>query len=824
MTPISGKKSFFHFLGFHKKSLHLYNKENKSNNKTDKDHNNNDNNNDEENDEDDNDSLKDVDDTDIESYSLDPASITHKTDNRYYKRGLFSNLLPSYIPKDAKKKDDKKTLTENGYSILSRDYEKENYIYTIVVIFAIGGWVCTMLVRLFQYVVLGHSVNILGLTTMQVLLYALAFAVIAHRLIAYIAGLIIRIVLRNQMSYNGKYDIHIGWISYRGILDRCEVVIHNLVWRNPSEHFHRSPYILHVKEVSVSIRTADLIAMLRDPYNGVIKVHQVLIDTVEVFIEKSDSKELEQPLNVFCAMQLDQPVDISGTIPNIYFAYCTILLYYILLHCTTVLLCCTSLFVIVILYCYTGTSTGTGHDTSASASFNRRVTSVSSLLMQVIRRKASMGILTKITGGGGSKSDDYDPAADEAEEALKDPTTSNSKKQAKKPGLISLFTSSVPAPPVFTDTTDTSVPPPPPPVSAPDNETQPESTTGEEHDPKQEPTAVVTAGTVPVVASETVTVGAVDKPTTDATEETTRAELYTNPTDTTSDAPPTTDTTTATNTTTTTIPIPAPTTQDAPPVHFILPTLPEILDMFFDYSARLIDVHRLQCFNIVIHPLDLLTGAHVDDSKHSDITIPSLYMSHKDLTRAPLKKGAPRRPITVGKLDHGHWLIICRRSVCFVVAFVINIIYNIYTVGKLAKRLVEDVASSFVKHNSSTVSILLAHAAANQTFTAISKVGSLGVSTVSGVGSVGYTAVSVVGSAGATVVGKVGSTLRIVPQQAQSAEIEVDADTNEATTETKITINRPESTIAANTNATEVEVVDASTAADAETTRNAIAE
>ena len=345
MTPVSEKKSFFHFLGFHKKSFHLYNKDNKSNNKSDEGNNNNE----EEHDDDDNDSLKDVDDTDIESYSLDPASITHKTDN-HYKRGLFSNLLPSYIPKDAKKKDDKKTLTDNGYSILSRDYEKENYIYTIVVIFAIGGWVCTMLVRLFQYVVLGQSVNILGLTTMQVLLYALAFAVIAHRLIAYIAGLIIRIVLRNQMSYNGKYDIHIGWIAYRGILDRCEVVIHNIVWRNPSEHFHRSPYILHVKEVSVSIRTADLIALLRDPYNAVIKLHQVLIDTVEIFIEKSDSKELEQPLNVFCAMQLDQPVDISGTSCPTH-TLCIVLytIIYIIHYCN-VLLSCALLYFTVILY------------------------------------------------------------------------------------------------------------------------------------------------------------------------------------------------------------------------------------------------------------------------------------------------------------------------------------------------------------------------------------------------------------------------------------------------------------------------------------------
>ena len=386
-------------------------------------------------------------------------------------------------------------------------------------------------------------------------------------------------------------------------------------------------------------------------------------------------------------------------------------------------------------------------------------------------------------GGGADKRDDYDPAADEAEEARKDPTnsSSSSKKQAKRPGITSLFTSSTPTSSVPSEDADPSDPPP---VSAPSTETQPEPT-NEAHDPKQEPTVVVTAGTIPVVAPETVTVGAVDKHTTDAVETTTRDELYAYPTDAPSAAPTTTDATTdtatdTTTTTTTTIPapatVPAP-TQDAPPVHFVLPTLPEILDMFFDYSARLIDVHRLQCFNIVIHPLDLLTGAHVDDSKHSDITIPSLYMSHKDLTRAPLKKGAPRRPITV---------------------------------GKLAKRLVEDVASSFVKHNSSTVSILLAHAAANQTFTAITKVGSLGVSTVSGVGSVGYTAVSVVGSAGATVVGKVGSTLRIVPQQA-SVVPEPEAD--EATTATQITINQPGlPTTTANTTTPEVEVVDPATA------------
>ena len=605
---------------------------------------------------------------------------------------LLSNIFPSNIFNKHKNKINK-SLTENYYSIQSNNYERENYIITAIVVLGLGGWILTIIPHLFQYYILRRfNVNILGITTIQLLLYVLVFSLLAHRLVAYVAGLAIRIILRNQMSYNGKYDIHIGWISYRGIFDRNEVVIHNIVWRNPSELFHRSPYILHVKEVSVSIRTADLIALIRDPYNAVIKVHQVLIDTVEVFIEKSDAKELDQPLNIFCAMQLD-PLPDAATAAR---------------------------------------AAKSGQTKTPGASFNQRIGTFILSVVQVIKNKVSLTNLNRLVPVHMGRRDEEDDESGSdkkgiegtSERSRADTNGSNSARSRTSSMFPSSLFTHKKTPPVTPTGQHTALAPLPASQSLPQSahaSHKDHSTpvhTPQPHSPS--------AASIPDKATPLI-----------------------------GDVHPATGSHTPTGSQQATVGQPPIVVVDqagnAKKVEVQNPD-------FSDYSTRLIDIYRIQLFNIVIHPLDFLTDAHVDDSKHSDITIPSLYMSHKDLTKAPKVHGDPRRPIKI---------------------------------GQLINRLVEELATSLLAHNSTTIPLLLAHAAANQTFSALTKVGSLGVSTVSSVGSVGFTAVTTVGSGvgkmGSTVGSTVGSTFR-AGTQVFSARKEV----SETATATPITINHSE--------------------------------
>lgn len=55
----------------------------------------------------------------------------------------------------------------------------------------------------------------------------------AHRLAAVIVGLILRIALRKRLIPDGTFTIHMGWFSYRGPFDGSQIVISNLMWRNP---------------------------------------------------------------------------------------------------------------------------------------------------------------------------------------------------------------------------------------------------------------------------------------------------------------------------------------------------------------------------------------------------------------------------------------------------------------------------------------------------------------------------------------------------------------------------------------------------------------
>ena len=58
-----------------------------------------------------------------------------------------------------------------------------------------------------------------------------------------------------------------GWISYRGFLDVNQLVLHNVMWRNPPA-FADTPFLLRIRQLQVSFHPLHLISFRR---NGALK-------------------------------------------------------------------------------------------------------------------------------------------------------------------------------------------------------------------------------------------------------------------------------------------------------------------------------------------------------------------------------------------------------------------------------------------------------------------------------------------------------------------------------------------------------------------------
>lgn len=124
------------------------------------------------------------------------------------------------------------------------------------------------------------------MTLIGLLLILLLFS---HRLIAYSVCFLIRQVLRSLLCawYEGAFDFDIGWISYRGFFDRNEIVISNIIFRNPPQ-YSKTPFLLHIKEISVAVDFGSIygLSVRGDP----LVMDHVIVNGLDLQIERVGSE------------------------------------------------------------------------------------------------------------------------------------------------------------------------------------------------------------------------------------------------------------------------------------------------------------------------------------------------------------------------------------------------------------------------------------------------------------------------------------------------------------------------------------------------------
>eukprot|EP01041_Mallomonas_annulata_P007664 gene7663-15685_t len=124
-------------------------------------------------------------------------------------------------------------------------------------------------------------------------------SLIMHRVTAFIASFLLRFFLGRLMGVSGAFNIHIGWLSYKGFFDRNEIVLYNVVWMNHPSFIH-SPYVLRIKEVSVSFDLLALISTIR--FQTPITIDRVYVDGLEVYFERCNDKTKPFKMNTWAAI------------------------------------------------------------------------------------------------------------------------------------------------------------------------------------------------------------------------------------------------------------------------------------------------------------------------------------------------------------------------------------------------------------------------------------------------------------------------------------------------------------------------------------------
>ena len=134
------------------------------------------------------------------------------------------------------------------YAIAKRVIHQNQQLFWMSV-FGLFANVIVFIGRYLIYCFTGNAILGKPLSLLQILGAGIYFCLFAHRLVAYLIGFIARRVLRNNFwEDSGIFNIHIGWISYRGLVDRQQIVLSNVIWLNPPG-YENTPYLLHIKEV-----------------------------------------------------------------------------------------------------------------------------------------------------------------------------------------------------------------------------------------------------------------------------------------------------------------------------------------------------------------------------------------------------------------------------------------------------------------------------------------------------------------------------------------------------------------------------------------------
>ena len=93
------------------------------------------------------------------------------------------------------------------------------------------------------------------------------------------------------------------WISVRGVVDRVELVLHDIIWLN-HPNFTQSPFLLYAKEIRISFQPIHTLYALR--YARGLKLEEVVIDSLEVYFERADINQEKGHLNIFSAIGVQQ--------------------------------------------------------------------------------------------------------------------------------------------------------------------------------------------------------------------------------------------------------------------------------------------------------------------------------------------------------------------------------------------------------------------------------------------------------------------------------------------------------------------------------------
>lgn len=89
--------------------------------------------------------------------------------------------------------------------------------------------------------------------------------------------------------FTGKFAFHFKWVSLRLGLDENNIVFNGLTWKNPTNDFKNSSYILYIEQICIRFDFYSLIQSIR--YNTSIKIKEIRIENVIICIEKCDNQK-----------------------------------------------------------------------------------------------------------------------------------------------------------------------------------------------------------------------------------------------------------------------------------------------------------------------------------------------------------------------------------------------------------------------------------------------------------------------------------------------------------------------------------------------------
>ena len=113
------------------------------------------------------------------------------------------------------------------------------------------------------------------------------------------------------MNGHGKFNIDIKYIAFRLGFDKNQILISDITWHNTQQYTH-TPYFLKFHEIAV---TFDILSLyknltrnnnnkpLHNEINEPIVIHEIMINDVSIYIEKTSSKDdMAGGLNLWSAL------------------------------------------------------------------------------------------------------------------------------------------------------------------------------------------------------------------------------------------------------------------------------------------------------------------------------------------------------------------------------------------------------------------------------------------------------------------------------------------------------------------------------------------